>query len=239
MTVKLLLQPPVRLFVCGLRANFDLKKKRRWTCARHSLSARFFMSIRKTQWSKGWLTCKLNLQSTSVYLKRRRGGCALAVFAKCNVLTTNASFWEHFYNFLVLKHGVRLTTFMPVHPCCLGGKTQVTTYEQRTVHSARTHFLRTEEVLRSTHNTPNARLSLTSAQRVCEACSLCTLFTSSTCMCDVKPLSFSRKITVVLQREVKVLNKSQTLFSANFRPLGLYQAKRQSKLIRLHLVYTK
>jgi hypothetical protein len=30
-----------------------------------------------------------------------------------------------------------------------------------------------------------------------------------------------------------VLNKSQTLFSANFRPLGLYQAKRQFKLIRL------
>jgi hypothetical protein len=36
---------------------------------------------------------------------------------------------------------------------------------------------------------------------------------------------YDRKITVVLQREVKILNKSQTLFPANFQPLGLYQAK--------------
>jgi hypothetical protein len=49
------------------------------------------------------------------------------------------------------------------------------------------------------------------------------------------------KISVVLQREVKVLNKSQTLFSANFRPLGLYQVKRvvaENLLKRVFVIYS-
>jgi hypothetical protein len=40
-------------------------------------------------------------------LRRRRGGCALAVLAKCNVRTANASFWEYIFTiFFDLKHGV-------------------------------------------------------------------------------------------------------------------------------------
>jgi hypothetical protein len=56
-----------------------------------------------------------------------------------------------------------------------------------------------------------------------------------------KIYNLSEKITVVLQREVMILNKSQTLFSANVQPLGLYQGKRQFKLIKLHvhLVFVK
>jgi hypothetical protein len=49
-------------------------------------------------------------------------------------------------------------------------------------------------------------------------------------------LVFHYRFTAVFQRDVKILNKSQTLFSANFRPLGLHHAKRQFKLSYIFMI---